>query len=168
MRQNLRAGNRVTILDRFRSACIVGIMLAPTRLKVPGAVNSIMPLGTPKDLSALRKEWAADRQTLTSFLESLSGTEQQLGVFRHPFGGWTTPNGALLFLRSHLRHHLYQLARLRRITGAAFTIERLFPSWTVTGSSPAARLQRSLEAARPCSPIMTQAVEVKQLDPPKQ
>jgi len=114
MRRNLGTRNRVTLRDRFRSARVLGIMLLPTRLKVPAAVKPVLHPGAPKDLCALRKEWSEDRRALTGFLESLSSTDQELGVFRHPFGGWTTPSGALLFLRSHLRHHRYQLARLRR------------------------------------------------------
>jgi DinB superfamily len=113
MRRNLMAGNRVTVRDRFRSARILGIMLLPTRLKAPGAVKSILPAGTVKDLSALRQEWVGDRNTLAGFLGSLSSSDQKQGVFRHPFGGWTTANGALLFLRSHLHHHRYQLYQLR-------------------------------------------------------
>ena len=104
MRRNLRAGNRVTMLDRFRSGLILGIMLLPTRLQLPGAVKSILPGGVEKDLSALRQEWADDRKELTGFLESLSSSDREKGVFRHPFGGWTTANDALLFLRSHLHH----------------------------------------------------------------
>jgi hypothetical protein len=107
MRRNLQVGNRVTIRDRFRSARILGIMLLPTRLKVPGVVKSILPAGTEKDLSALRQEWVDDRNTLVGFLESLFSSHQKQGVFRHPFGDWTTANGALLFLRSHLHHHRY-------------------------------------------------------------
>jgi hypothetical protein len=125
MRRNLQAGNRVTILDHFRSARILGIMFLPTRLKVPGDVKSILPACVPKELSMLRQEWAADREQLAGFLKSLSGGDQQQGVFRHPFGGWTTANGALLSLRSHLRHHRYQLARLRRASTVA-PLVRLF------------------------------------------
>jgi hypothetical protein len=89
-------------------------MLLPTRLKVPGPVKAILPARIQRDLPALHHEWTDDRKALAAFLESLSGPDQKQGVFRHPFGGWTTPNGALLFLRSHLRHHRYQLARLRK------------------------------------------------------
>jgi hypothetical protein len=62
----------------------------------------------------LHLEWADVRERLTDFLESLSSTDGKQGVFRHPFGGWTTANGALVFLRAHMHHHRYQLARLRR------------------------------------------------------
>jgi len=114
MQRNLGSGNRVTLKDRFRSARVLAIMLLPTRLKVPGSVKSILPTRAPGDLAEIRIEWTHDRRRLADFLETLSGTDREEGVFRHPFGGWTTPRGALCFLRSHLCHHRYQLARLRR------------------------------------------------------
>jgi hypothetical protein len=117
MQHNLEARNRITILDRFRSAFILGIMLLPTRVKVPGQVTEILPPAAQKDFEAIRKEWAEDRKRLAAFVESLSTTDHKRGIFRHPVGGWTTPNGALLFLRSHLRHHRYQVARLWKAVG---------------------------------------------------
>jgi hypothetical protein len=114
MQHNLPDKNRATIQDYVLGARILGVMFLPARVKVPGAVKSILPTTKERDLSALRQAWEFDRTKLASFLESLSVVDQQKGVFRHPFGGWATANGALLFLRSHLHHHRYQLARLRR------------------------------------------------------
>ena len=91
-------------------------MLVPGRVKVPNVVTSILPTETERAFSALRQAWAADRAKLTGFLNSLSIVDLPKGVFRHPFGGWATANGALLFLRAHLQHHRYQLGRLRRAT----------------------------------------------------
>jgi len=114
MERTLPEQNRVTVQDHVLNARILAVMLLPARVRVPVAVKSILPTAIERDLSALRQAWEADRTKLAGFLESLSMVDRQQGVFRHPFGGWATANGALLFLRSHLHHHRYQLARLRR------------------------------------------------------
>ncbi len=114
MRRNLASNNKVRLYDRYRSAFVLAIMFLPTRLQVSGSVKSLLPSRNKDDLRVLRSEWADDRKGLTAFLEGLSSADRKKGVFRHPVGGWTTPDGALFFLRSHLHHHGYQIAKIRK------------------------------------------------------
>lgn len=114
MRANLHADHRISFNDRFRNAIVLGVMLLPTRVKVPASARSISPSRAQLTVSAIQMEWEADRKQLSAFLEPLTAAEEELAAFRHPVGGWTTVNGALLFLRSHLHHHSYQFARLRK------------------------------------------------------
>jgi hypothetical protein len=116
MKQNLRGGKRVTLRDRFLSGRVLAITLLPTRLRVPRQASAILPSGKRKDLAALNQDWTDHRKSLADFLESLSDVQRTQGLFRHPFGGWTTAHGALLFVHVHFRHHGYQVARIRRAT----------------------------------------------------
>ena len=113
MRSNLSAGYEVTFRDRYRSAIVLGMMALPVRLKVPRSVEYLLPAQTQPDLQLFRSSWVHDRSLLTEFVQSLSRADRKQGIFRHPFGGWTTASGALLFLHLHLYHHLYQFRRLQ-------------------------------------------------------
>jgi hypothetical protein len=117
MRSNLGGGRDVTMIDRFRSAIVLGMMSLPLRLKVPHAVNQLNPSKMQPDLMSLHDSWSEDRRVLAEFLGALC-IDRKLGVFRHPTGGWTTAGGALLFLRFHFWHHSYQFRRLRKTVRA--------------------------------------------------
>jgi hypothetical protein len=114
MRSNLFAGYMVTLRDRYRNAVILGIMALPVRLKIPRSVEYLLPAKTQPGVMLLRGQWTDDRNSLAEFLKSLSSADRKRGVFRHPFGGWTTPKGGIFFLHLHLRHHLYQFHRLQK------------------------------------------------------
>jgi len=113
MRSNISEERDVRMRDRFRSALVLGLMALPLRLNVPDTVKQIMPSEMQPDLRSLRDSWSGDRCDLADFLGRLSTADRNLGVFRHPVGGWTTASGAMVFLRLHLWHHWYQFRRLR-------------------------------------------------------
>ena len=113
MRTNRAAPHRVTIAGQLRSAIVVAAMLLPTRVGVPAAAQAVIPARTRPTLAELVERWTAERHDLAEFLSSLSAIEAARGLCRHPYGGWTTADGALLFLRSHLYHHRRQIARIR-------------------------------------------------------
>ena len=118
MRGNLGEGRDVTMIDRFRSVVVLGMMALPLRFKVPDAVNQISPSKVSSNLLSLRDSWRDERRVLAEFLGALSIRDRKSGIFRHPAGGWTTAGGALLFLRLHLWHHTYQFRRLRKTVRA--------------------------------------------------
>jgi len=113
MQTHRAAPHRVTIAGQLRSALVVTLMLLPTRVRVPAAAQAVIPASTPHTLTELVERWAAERRHLVEVRSTLSATETAHGLCRHPYGGWTTANGALLFLRSHLYHHTRQIARIR-------------------------------------------------------
>lgn len=119
MVENLRHGGRqIRTTDRWKSALVLAIMLAPTRVKIPNAVRYLQPSGTQTDIPALREVWAEGHRDLRQFLDGLTLSEQGAGLFRHPVGGWTTAGGALAFLRAHLHHHGYQIRRIEKALAA--------------------------------------------------
>ena len=114
MRTNLAKNNQVTLRQRIRSAIVLTVMALPMKVKVPKSVGFLVPGNGQLDLISLQDQWEQDRTQMAIFIQNLSSTEKKRGVFRHPAGGWTTPNGALLFLRAHIYHHKYQLRRIRK------------------------------------------------------
>lgn len=57
MVENLgRGGRQIRVADRWKSALVLGIMLAPTRVRIPTAVKYLEPSGTWSELSDLRNE----------------------------------------------------------------------------------------------------------------
>lgn len=115
MRKNLQEGGRkVGIADGLRSFLVLGIMLAPTRVRIPAQVRFLEPTGVRKELGEIREEWAAQQRELREFVRGLSPAEGKAGIFKHPVGGWTTAAGALVFLRAHMHHHGYQIERIQK------------------------------------------------------
>lgn len=118
METNLREGVRqLRAADRLGSALVLGIMVAPTRFRVPNALKQLRPSDGQLEVSALREVWARERQDLRNFLGKLTPAEQRAGIFRHHLGCWTTATGGLLVMRAHLHHHSYQLSRIRKGIG---------------------------------------------------
>jgi DinB superfamily len=119
MQAHRASPHRITIAGQLRSALVVTAMLLPTRVGVPDAAQAVVPANMPPSLTELVERWASERREFAEFLSSLSATEAAQGLCRHPYGGWTSAHGALLFLRSHLYHHRRQIARIRRPYGAS-------------------------------------------------
>jgi hypothetical protein len=113
MQTHRAAPHRVTIAGQLRSAFVVTAMLLPTRVQVPAVAQALIPASTAPTLSDVVARWAFERHQMAEFLATPSVRETVQGLCKHPYGGWTTANGALLFLRSHLYHHRRQIARMR-------------------------------------------------------
>jgi uncharacterized damage-inducible protein DinB len=113
MRRNIRKPRRVRTVDWLKNGVVMCTMLLPARVKIPAGAPNVAPTGQPADLIAMANAWDAARRDLAAFLDAAREGDRNAGVVRHPAGGWTTMEGALWFLRSHLRHHRYQLARIR-------------------------------------------------------
>jgi hypothetical protein len=111
MRAHRGSPHPITIAGQLRSAFVVAAMLLPTRVRVPDAARAVIPGDTPCTLTELVERWAFGRREFGGFLSSLSDTEAGQGLSKHPYGGWTSAHGALLFLRSHLYHHRRQIRR---------------------------------------------------------
>jgi hypothetical protein len=113
MQTHRAAPHRVTIAGRLQSAFVVAVMLLPARMRVPDAAQVVIPADRAYTLAELVERWGFERRRFAEFLSSLSASETAQGLCKHPYGGWTTANGALLFLCSHLYHHRRQIARMR-------------------------------------------------------
>jgi hypothetical protein len=112
MRRNIGRPRRVRISDWLKNGIVISLMLLPARVRVPAGARQVVPTGETSDLSTLENQWNTARRDLAAFLEAAGEGDLTGGVVRHPAGGWTTIEGALWFLRSHLRHHRYQLSRI--------------------------------------------------------
>lgn len=113
MRAHLGDERSVPVRDQLRGLMVLGVMYAPTRIKVPESARQVMPK-TPPDLQAAVERWDAARTHLQATVSDVQKRNTRRGIFRHPVGGWMTPGRTLQFLDSHLRHHEYQWKRLRR------------------------------------------------------
>jgi hypothetical protein len=113
MQTHRAAPHRVTVAGQLRSAFVVTAMLLPTRVQVPAVAQVVIPTDRLYTLAELVARWVFERHQMAEFLATLSVRETVQGLCKHPYGGWTTANGALLFLRSHLYHHRRQIARMR-------------------------------------------------------
>jgi uncharacterized damage-inducible protein DinB len=116
MREHLAGGGRVTLVGRVRSLMVLAVMYLPTRVPVPRTASSVRPQLKAECLAELGVAWSTADRELEQFLDSLSDADLRKGLFKHPVGGWATAAGALAFVRAHLYHHTFQLARLNKRT----------------------------------------------------
>ncbi|HEY3404135.1 MAG TPA: DinB family protein [Ohtaekwangia sp.] len=69
---------------------------------------------TPESLSfeELSTKWAASRESLRKFLDSIEDKNLRKKIYKHTIVGRLDAVQALEFLREHFRHHLPQIKRL--------------------------------------------------------
>ena len=109
--------NRVPLSFRDRAGAffLISLMQSPMWVKVPASASMVLPESSA-DISGIVSSWRAVRAEWLDLLRSLQPEQLRHGVFRHPVSGWMTITQALAFLSAHLRHHRYQLSRLRDAT----------------------------------------------------
>ncbi|MBV8865323.1 MAG: DinB family protein [Acidobacteriaceae bacterium] len=112
VRGQLPKGAPLRFSDRIGALLVITVMLSPMRVKVPPAAAISLPEQDP-DLSLIGPAWARVREQMADLLESLEPEQLNIGLFRHPVGGWMPIQTGLAFLSAHLRHHRYQLRRLQ-------------------------------------------------------
>jgi uncharacterized damage-inducible protein DinB len=112
VREHLPSGAPLTFRDRVRAWLLTAVMLTPIRVKVPASASVVWPERTA-DLPEAAASWDDVRGRMANLLGSLQPEQRYRGLFRHPVSGWMTMADALAFLAAHLRHHEYQLNRLK-------------------------------------------------------
>jgi hypothetical protein len=109
---HLPNGMPVTLRDRVGGMAVIFVMQSPMRVKVPPAASMVLPEATVT-LPETGARWAEVREEMADLLGSLRPEQSGCGLFRHPIGGWMTMARGLQFLSAHMRHHGYQLNRLK-------------------------------------------------------
>lgn len=104
----------VTLREQVGAFAVRCVMLSPLRIKVPGGAASTLPV-SPGSLPQVDAEWQRVRAEMQVFLERCLPAQLACAAIRHPVSGSLTLGQTLDFLSAHLRHHTYQLGRLKRI-----------------------------------------------------
>ena len=112
---NLPNGRSVPMTDRIRARVVIYVMRSPIRVKTPASVSMVLP-GSNLDPSQLKQNWNEVRKNISNLLRALDPPQLRIGLFQHPVGGWMPVPQAMEFLSAHLRHHGYQLKRLKSLT----------------------------------------------------
>jgi len=98
------------------SGCLIhsfGYAVTGARVKVPPAALTVLPEVITDDASSIATHWEQVRGEMGILLQSLQPNQLGRGLFRHPVSGWMTMRQAIAFLSAHLRHHGYQIDRLK-------------------------------------------------------
>lgn len=114
MRQNVRRCDRVPFVHRVKSDLLIVLMRSAARVKVPGLVAPVILPGYEPDLAELTGAWNDTQTQLGQWVGELRENQTAYAGFRHPVSGWMSVLQAILFLAAHVRHHGYQLRRIRR------------------------------------------------------
>lgn len=127
VQEQLPGGARISWKDRAGGVFITMLMLWPIRIKVPAGASMVIPdiviadieipsaplPDTTALLSDIAATWSGVRERVAVLLGTLQPEQLRVGLFRHPVSGWMSIARGLTFLSAHLRHHEYQLNRLK-------------------------------------------------------
>lgn len=98
--------------ERGKALVFLAMMRLPIKVRVPEAVSFVLP-DHVTSLQTVLKSWAAERSLLKAFLGRLTTSTENVGLVFHPAVGWMDIRATMSFLSVHLRHHEYQLRRIR-------------------------------------------------------
>jgi len=116
-KENLKSQKHlVTPSERAKAILFLTIMRLPTKVRVPEAVSFVRP-DPVTSLQAVLESWAAERALLKAFFGSLPTSTENVGLVFHPTVGWMNLRTVMSFLSVHLRHHEYQLRRIKKACG---------------------------------------------------
>ena len=88
----------------------------PLRFRKPVSLPGPSPSGTMES-GILFREWDAVLAAFNAFLESFPKDRINRFVFKHPLAGRFNLPQALGFLNAHLKHHFFQIDRIKQNTG---------------------------------------------------
>jgi len=118
VRKKMQAGGALPpagVSSRLRLLAVQLVLASPLRVRAPGAIGNV-----PPEIAAdgLRARWDAVRRELRDLLETFPAGLLGRLVFRHPYAGRMTLAHALGNLQAHLDHHIPQVERALRDSGA--------------------------------------------------
>jgi len=114
MQENHDQPIRVSLPDRLRGTFIIQFMRTPLRVRVPASVAAAVLPDHSANFIALKRDWNHSQSQLKQWLSNLKSDPHSLTGFQHPVSGWMTVSLGLRFLAAHVRHHRYQLGRIKR------------------------------------------------------
>jgi hypothetical protein len=117
MQQNVRRCDRVPFVHRVKSDLLIALMRSPARVRVPFLVAPAILPGYEPDLAELTAAWNNTQTQLGQWVGELGENQTAYAGFQHPVSGWLSVLQSILFLAAHVRHHRYQLGRIRRSAG---------------------------------------------------
>lgn len=110
---------KITVAEQLRAVGLLLLFRTPIRVRIPPAANFVQP-GSPTNLEALAQEWRKERALLFDFLASQNVSALRRTAMRHPVVGAMSLCSALRFLIVHIRHHEFQMVRLRKAVTKEF------------------------------------------------
>lgn len=104
--------HRVSAQERVKAKFFLLMLRLPVRVKVPSTVSFVLP-SMPESLQKVLDAWKQEHLRFRDFLAKVTARDAGIGAVKHPAVGWLDLRGALLFLSVHLRHHYFQIDRLK-------------------------------------------------------
>jgi len=105
-------GRRQEFVERLRGSCLIRLMQLPVRVQAPRAMPQILP-SEGRSLAEILGEWSRTRLALQKEVRSIAPGEACCAFTQHPFSGWMNLPQTIAFLAAHIRHHRFQIDRIR-------------------------------------------------------
>lgn len=117
--KNLKSGKHpVTPSEHAKAVVLLAMMRLPIKFKVPEPVSFVRP-DCVISLQTVLDSWSDQQLLLKTSWEALTTSNDHVGAVFHPAVGWMNLRSAMSFLSVHLRHHEYQLQRIKKACGGS-------------------------------------------------
>ena len=103
----------VTPSESVKARLLLAMLRLPIRLEVPEPVSFVRPDHVTSFQDVL-DSWSVERLLLREFVGAFMRIAENVGLVFHPAVGWMNLGTTLKFLSVHLRHHEYQLQRIKK------------------------------------------------------
>jgi len=114
-KENLKSREHtVTRSERAKVIALLAMMRLPIKLKVPETVSFVRP-DPVNSLQEVLGWWTASASELRQWVGAFPLEDCNVGLVFHPAAGWMDIRAALTFLSVHLRHHQFQLQRIKAV-----------------------------------------------------
>ncbi len=101
----------------FGYAVLRLVLASGVRVPMPAKVRELATPPESGDLDVLRSRWHESAEELSRHFSLYTDEDRNRLVAIHPAGGPMTPKQVLHFLLRHFRHHMKQVARIRKAAG---------------------------------------------------
>lgn len=88
--------------------------LLPTKVKAPKFLKPPQGTTSLKEWSTI---WNKERELFKNTVENLNERQLRKMVFKHPAAGSMSMYHTILFLTTHIKHHLHQIKRITKNQG---------------------------------------------------
>ncbi len=102
--------------ESYKLVLLKLVLSLPLKFKAPKVLG---PVPEQDNLKALFQEWDRLRKDWENFLDGFSQKELSLKIFKHPKTGKMNIVQTLDFMDNHVRHHIRQVRRIRKMVASS-------------------------------------------------
>lgn len=108
------ATRSMKLKNHFYSMLTQLALMSPFKFPAPGKLKP--PQGNTS-LEEWKTKWKGERVVLKEILANFPDEKIKFSVFKHPGSGPMDMGNVIVFLKNHVKHHIYQINRIKKSKG---------------------------------------------------